>query len=121
MRRFAPSGLLATLIVLAAGLPAAPAFAACGHDANGRCTAPGAVCHPPADGRCHTMTSTLTNRDYACRCVSPSQFGPSAAVAGQKSCRQRYNARDLTCEANARNFTQRNNCVSRMTTCNRSC
>ena len=113
---------MAAITLVAAGWPPAPAFAACGQAADGRCTAPGDRCTPPADGRCHTMAaSSLSSLSHACRCVSPREFGPHAAAPGQKSCRQRCNARDLTCEASARNFTQRNNCTSRMTSCNSHC
>jgi hypothetical protein len=122
MRRLAPFGLLAAVILLLAGWPSAPARAACGQAADGRCVDAGAACHPPADGRCHTMSaSSLSSLAHACRCVSPRQFGPHAAQPGQKSCRQTCNSRDLVCESNARNFTQRNNCTHRMQTCNSRC
>jgi hypothetical protein len=122
MRRLAPLGLLAALILLAAGWPAAPALAACAQAADGRCADAGSACNPPADGRCHTLAaSSLSNLGHACRCVSPREFGPHAAQPGQKSCSQTCNTRDLTCEASARNFTQRNNCTHRMQTCNSRC
>ncbi len=122
MRRVAPLGLIAALLVLAAaGWCPAPAFA-CSQAADGRCADAGAACNPPADGRCHTMAaSSLSNLSHACRCVSPRQFGPHAAAPGQKSCRQTCNAREITCDSSARNFTQRNNCTSRMATCNSHC
>jgi hypothetical protein len=122
MRHLAPLGLLTVLIVLAAAGVPAPALATCAQATDGRCQAPGDRCTPPADGRCHTMAaSSLSSLSHACRCVSPRQYGPHAAAPGQKSCRQRCNSRDLVCESNARNFTQRNNCVSRMTSCDSHC
>jgi hypothetical protein len=123
MKRLAPLGLLAAMILLAAaGASPSPAFAACAQAADGRCAAPGEACNPPADGRCHTMPAPgLSRLAHACRCVSPRQFGPHAAAPGQKSCRQTCNAREITCDSSARTFTQRNNCSSRFSTCNSHC
>lgn len=121
MQRFVLPAFV-TALALAVTASAAPAFAACAQNAEGRCQSPGAACHPPAGGRCHTTgASSLSQLPHSCRCVSPQPFEKRANAPGQNSCRQRCNARDLTCEANARNFTQRNNCVSRMTTCNSRC
>ena len=122
MRSSAAFGLLAAMILLTAGAPAGPAFAACAQGAEGRCASPGDRCNPPADGRCTTMAaSSLSSLSHACRCVSPRQYGPHAAQPGQKSCRQRCNARELTCDSSARSFNQRNACTSRMAACNSHC
>src|SRR6185437_13820908 len=122
MRHLTPLGLLAAMILLA-GAGAGPALAAaCAQGADGRCADAGAACNPPADGRCHSMaTSSLSSLAHACRCVSPRQFGPQAAPPGEKSCRQTCNSRELVCDSNARNFTQRNNCTHRFETCNSRC
>jgi hypothetical protein len=121
-------GRLARLILplaLAAGfgvgLHPDAALANCAQDAAGRCERGAAACHPPADGRCETVPGyTLSNLKFACRCMSPRQWGPQAS-SGSGSCRQRCSSRELTCESSARSYNQRNACVSRNTDCNSHC
>jgi hypothetical protein len=118
MRALAP---LVSFALLATAIAPAPAMAACAQDAAGRCEAKSAACHPPADGRCETVRGyTLSNLQYACRCMSPQLYGPQAS-AGSSSCRQNCSASEITCESRARNATQRNNCVSRNGACNGHC
>jgi hypothetical protein len=120
MRALAPIISLA-LLAIAGALGPTPAIAQCAQDAAGRCEEKSAACHPPADGRCATVPGyTLGNLKYACRCVSPRQWGPQASGAAT-SCRQRCNGTELTCESGARTYTQRNACVSRNTGCNSHC